>query len=593
MQAGFHIALFAGLSIVLASLAHAQAQVSITQATYRMEAAATATSGDATDSQSEQDSGSFTLVSDRDSLEDAEDFSLLVQASEGGVQASGAIGINDASVFNLPAADGTNPVSGFSMWLGASAARGGLIPNADRSMEASAAIDVTVVVSVTGGDAELHISGLAEAITSGGAGDNLGAASVNLSGGPAADLLFDVETRISPDRNDVNLNHSAIMSPGTYTIEMRNRGVSPVSKRGTRKGQGFAEDATAIIQISLGVSAVDAPDAEIYFWEGLDGSFEDETNWEPRGVPGAGDTAVFDKDQSYVVGVGTAESSRARVERGEVWFFDGSYTLAGGSPGAPSLVVGNDAADSPELTLASGHTLNSPFAMLGKSAAANGAVSLSPLGSPSAWRVDGRLTIGESGPGRVDLGENGRLNAGEVLLGNQADGGGTLHAGSNGTGAEPSAVFTSMAVGVHGTGMANVAGDAIFANTMVLGLHGGSEGLAFVSGESALLEAGHLTLGDGGGASLWANGGAWADWPIAALVLGVLGLLWRVPGRRPGNSEGKDSRAPRGSLKLLRKKDRFARAGNAGVWDSGRAPSRGAVADKSAFAGVREHNQGV
>ena len=232
-------------------------------------------------------------------------------------------------------------------------------------------------------------------------------------------------------------------------------------------------------------------DPEIFFWEGLNGAFNEASNWEPEGVPGEDDLAIFDKEQNYTVTLGNEASGRAIVERGFVSFEDGSYHLGNGSQENPSLIVGNDSEDSANLFL--GTELSTTFATLGRGANTQGWVRVGPTEFPNLiaggpWENQGRLTIGESGNGLVTVEGPGLpnqpspvlLSSDEVVLGSLESGEGELHVTAGGNLSNPSVQVGNMAVGLHGLGQVTADTSAMASGEAIFGVDTGSAGFGFV-----------------------------------------------------------------------------------------------------------------
>jgi len=236
---------------------------------------------------------------------------------------------------------------------------------------------------------------------------------------------------------------------------------------------------------------------DTFFWEGLNGAFSDESNWEPEGVPGAGNLAIFDKEQIYTVSLGSEESGRAFVERGFVSFESGSYDLGGGSQENPSLIVGNDSEDPANLFL--GTELSTTFATLGRGANTRGWVRVGPSEFPNLvnsgrWTNQGRLVIGQAGSGllSVEGASAGTPNqptpvlfsSDEVILAMNPGSEGELFVLASGTLESPSVAVGNMALGMHGIGTLTLQDSAMSSGEVVMGVEPTGGGIAIVTNGS-------------------------------------------------------------------------------------------------------------
>jgi T5SS/PEP-CTERM-associated repeat protein len=279
---------------------------------------------------------------------------------------------------------------------------------------------------------------------------------------------------------------------------------------------GISADGTVIVGegrnggVMMGWRAV-LPRAPVFFWEGLDGDFADETNWNPEGVPGMNDLAIFDRDQAYTVTFGEVDNSRVFVERGYVVYSGGSYTLGGGSLESPSLFVGNDTADQGYVHLVDGHRLETTFATLGRQSTNQGTVQVSAVGQPTHWRSQGRLTVGESGQGTVQVVYGGTMTADEVILGRKPGSEGRFEISASGGIDDPPVTLGSVAVGLSGSGslwLHNGGFDEqlvpLVTGAAVVGLFEGSTG--GVSMVDAFWQPERLVIGEGGSGIMLMDG---------------------------------------------------------------------------------------
>lgn len=245
-------------------------------------------------------------------------------------------------------------------------------------------------------------------------------------------------------------------------------------------------------------------DPSVFFWEGFDGDFSDSSNWEPEGVPGQNDLAIFDKEQDYTVTFGNELSSRAWVERGFVNWSAGAYILGGGSAQTPSLVVGNEAAGIAGVALVSGHELGTTSATLGRQANNEGRVVVSAQhGAPAAWNNQGRIVVGESGGGEIVAEPGTRLTTNELILGDLPSANGRVTLLGSGAKDGGGGLFQlgAVAVGREGEGLLTVDQAIATASAAILGVAPAGEGAMTVK-TNAFAVIGNLVVGEEGAGHL-------------------------------------------------------------------------------------------
>jgi len=276
-------------------------------------------------------------------------------------------------------------------------------------------------------------------------------------------------------------------------------------------GGTWAVRAGSGVNVSWSAQIVDPPtppEVEVYFWEGFTGGFDVSANWEPEGVPGQNDLAIFDKDQQYTVLFGAEESGRAWVERGFVAFSGGSYALGGGSDETPSFIVGNDAGDIAGVGLANGHMLETTFATLGRQANNEGRVVIgSAIGAPSEWKNQGRLTVAEAGKGEIVAEPGTKLTSDEVIVAALPGSRGEIDILSGGSENNPSAVFGTTVVGLGGLGEVSLDGSSMQTGPAIFGVEADANGFGFVKNSAWSAERFELG-GHGGGILGVSQGGA-------------------------------------------------------------------------------------
>jgi probable HAF family extracellular repeat protein/T5SS/PEP-CTERM-associated repeat protein len=164
---------------------------------------------------------------------------------------------------------------------------------------------------------------------------------------------------------------------------------------------------------------------EAYHWANPSGgSWHVSTNWDPQGIPGAGDVAVFDLSGGYSVDVTTVALARRSFALDRmvvsssniVTFNNMDLNLVYDSPEEPSLEV-NDGATA---QIYSGAATFS-HAIIGGKVPGNPAnaptARLQVVGNGNSLTGTGRLTIGDEGRGEVFVVAGGHLASAETRLG--------------------------------------------------------------------------------------------------------------------------------------------------------------------------------
>jgi probable HAF family extracellular repeat protein/T5SS/PEP-CTERM-associated repeat protein len=168
-------------------------------------------------------------------------------------------------------------------------------------------------------------------------------------------------------------------------------------------------------------------DPGAYHWVNRNGgSWHLATNWDPQGIPAAGNVAVFDLSGSYEVNVTAkkkaSSGSSFTVDRmivastNIVQFNNMDLNMVYDSPEEPSLEV-NDGA----TAHVNSGTATFSHAIIGGSAPANPSspptAHLQVLGNSASLAGTGRLTVGDEGMGEVFVTGGGHLASAETRLG--------------------------------------------------------------------------------------------------------------------------------------------------------------------------------
>jgi len=327
-----------------------------------------------------------------------------------------------------------------------------------------------------------------------------GSGSISYGGGGQGDTVVVTDPNGSGSLT-VSVNHTIMPDPSVGVHS--SFGVSFGSFARIENNDFDSISSSVMVNVTISITALgtnceeNGEEAEVYFWEALNGAFNDESNWEPEGVPGAGDLAIFDKEQNYTVSFGQEESGRAWVERGFVSFEGGSYDLGGGSQENPSLIVGNDSEDSANLFL--GTELSTTFATLGRGANMRGSVRVGPSEYPNLinsgrWTNQGRLVIGQAGIGLLSVEGAGAgvpnqptpvlFSSDEVIMAMDPDSKGDLTVLASGTLTSPPVAVGNMALGIHGIGTLTLQESAMSSGEVVMGVEPAGGGIVNVTNGS-------------------------------------------------------------------------------------------------------------
>ncbi|MCF6284715.1 MAG: hypothetical protein L3K26_05965, partial [Candidatus Hydrogenedentes bacterium] len=317
-----------------------------------------------------------------------------------------------------------------------------------------------------------------------------------------------------------SIDETRLLDPGRYLIAFSAGGII----------HNTSATGSFDVQFTITPGSEMEPPPTVVFWEGLDGNFDDETNWEPQVVPDSDITAVFDKDAGYTVTIDEATSLRVLVERGAVDFVNGSYEVFGGDEESASIVVGSTSADTPALTLKN-HTLVVNYGTIGDGAGTIGALNVENTGA--SWNVQDRLTIGKGGVGNLVVANGATGASGETLLAVEANSVGTFDLTNTFQGGGALPLFWtsgSMNVGVGGLGVVRIDGARMNSGAVTLGVELGSTGEAIVgldgeeggsgSAGSWDMESGGLIVGDQGTGTLTVKHGSSAGPGFGDVLIG-------------------------------------------------------------------------
>lgn len=242
-----------------------------------------------------------------------------------------------------------------------------------------------------------------------------------------------------------------------------------------------------------------------YYWNNPNGgSWHTATNWDPQGVPGAGDTTIFDLDGEYTVDASQPPTALLSpnsfsIDRmvisatTTVNFNNLNLNLAYDSPTEPSLLVN----DGGTANINSGAATFSHAVIGGQEPDDPNnppTAHLQVFNSGTSLSGTGRLTIGDLGVGDLFVANGGQLTSAEARLGGEQPG--TAVVGGEGSLWQTGNI--AVGYGVSGT-LTIENGGRVDSNTAVVGFGSGSfPSMVTVDGASSLwaLE-GDLTLGQG------------------------------------------------------------------------------------------------
>ncbi|MDJ0657013.1 MAG: hypothetical protein QNJ40_22825 [Xanthomonadales bacterium] len=238
----------------------------------------------------------------------------------------------------------------------------------------------------------------------------------------------------------------------------------------------------------------DPPEPDEVIWTNTGGgSFGNDNNWDQNTVPNSDQVATFNSDAGYQVSFGGAvqSSRRVRVQRGQVDFAGGTYTVLSDSAAYPGVNVAMGA----RLDLVSGHQLTSEFGSIGvipDSGAGPAVVGV--LGNGANWLNAARLLVGDAGWGQLLLLDGASTATGSARIGNAAGGRGLIAVGD---GQVLSLMTTgNLAIGYYGTGELQIEPlSVVDTDQGFLGFYSGSTGTATVEGQWTL---GELIVGTRG-----------------------------------------------------------------------------------------------
>ena len=277
----------------------------------------------------------------------------------------------------------------------------------------------------------------------------------------------------------------------------------------------FALAACSILTLTASWTAT----ADLVFWTGADGQFQDSSMWDGS-VPGEGDLAVFSEvfAQSDVFTVDFLDdvTTEEIVHEGIELTFDlagNSYTVTS----AVNIIDGDltliDGDLSAELFSSSGGlvtihddaTLSTGQAIFGAAAGSNSQIDIA-----GSWDAQGSVTLGNAGSGELNIGHDGSSSTGDggeataesILLGASSGGEGTINLGEDATLLTDSAILGANS-GASGT--ATVGDGAVWTNNDSITVGGSGTGSISIE-DGGLLHTQGMNIADNGSAALDGSG---------------------------------------------------------------------------------------
>ena len=197
------------------------------------------------------------------------------------------------------------------------------------------------------------------------------------------------------------------------------------------------------------------------WFTGNDGSFNDDLFWDPVGVPGPLDTAIFNVDTSYLVDLDADSAFELlNMSEGDVTFDLDLFTMS-----VHGVIVGDNAPDVGILRLEQGvlgvTPLPTPLRVrIGKDAGTSGTLVVAAL---ATFQSTDPVIIGDAGTGTLQVVEGGTVStSANVLLGDDLGAAGAVLI--SGPGADWTA-GGQMFIGNFGSGALDVLGGGLLSTT--------------------------------------------------------------------------------------------------------------------------------
>ncbi len=244
-----------------------------------------------------------------------------------------------------------------------------------------------------------------------------------------------------------------------------------------------------------------------------------------------GNLTVGGQAQASLTITGGSMVSAYNMTIGDQGFGTGTVTVTGSSGAGNSVVastlqyfiqlsVGNSGSGTLNIQNGGKVTFGTPNPPEGGSIPSFGVVDVGVL-QDSLGKVDvtgtgsslnaKNVTIGDNGRGTVTVEQGAKLTTGFTVIGNMANGDGTLKVNGNNTVFSNTSVQAGIVdVGLSGTGEMDVNGGAtVTADSLKIGENANSHGKASISGPSSAIQVnGALVVGDQGMGTLALSGGA-------------------------------------------------------------------------------------
>lgn len=282
-------------------------------------------------------------------------------------------------------------------------------------------------------------------------------------------------------------------------------------EKGMRRGQTLtrwsARGLPALAALVSACLACSSVPADTYTWANAGGgAFHKKENWNPQGVPGPADRALFNIGSvTYVVDVTGDDNTVDKVEFGDdVVTFNITGTLAATADSTAVLIGRTD--QEPDVTLTGGGTLNvgGSFFIAGTNGSA-GALTVSDCNVLTSSELD----VGCKGRGTLLIQSAGSVECGQVIIGSYPDavGDATVDGGRWNCGANFTIGWDNLGSLTARSGA--TIGQTVTGKVVFLGRAATAHGTALIEGAGTTWDTGtEIRIGSAGAGELTLRDGA-------------------------------------------------------------------------------------